>query len=61
MVFWLIVAAVVAGALGWAWRADRRRKVGITRRNAAAERDIAAGMSEAMGNRLREGGGRSAG
>lgn len=61
MVFWLIVAAVIALALGLAWRADRRRKVGITRRNAAAEKDMAAGMSEALANRLRGGGGRSAG
>jgi hypothetical protein len=61
MMFWLVVAAVIAIALGLAWRSDRRRKVGITRRNATVERDIAAGMSEGMGNRLRDGNGRSAG
>jgi hypothetical protein len=43
MVFWLIAAAVVVIVLAFAWRADRRRKVRVTRRDGAAETDIARG------------------
>jgi hypothetical protein len=53
MLFWLIVAAVVVVVLLLAWRADRRRKVTIDRRNSAVENDAAQGWAEAERNALR--------
>jgi hypothetical protein len=60
VVFWVIVAAVVVVVLAVAWRADRRRKVTISRRNPAVEGDIARGLDQVVGHRVRNGG-RSAG
>lgn len=56
MVFWIIVAAVAVVVVLLAWRADRRRKVTIDRRNAAVENDIAGGWFEANSNRIRRDG-----
>jgi hypothetical protein len=56
MVFWLIVVAVVGTALLLAWRADRRRKVTITRRNADVESDVAGAWFEVHSNRIRRDG-----
>jgi hypothetical protein len=57
MVFWIIVAAVVVLVLLAAWRADRRRKVTISRRNAEVENDIAGAWMSASIHHINNGGG----
>ena len=56
MLFWLIVAVVVAAVLLYAWRSDRRRKVTIDRRKGEVETDIADAWFEVNSNRVRRGG-----
>jgi hypothetical protein len=57
MVFWAIVGVVVIAVLVFAWRADRRRKVSIDRRNPDVENDVAQAWLGAEIHRTNGGGG----